>query len=283
MSPSAAPAYRLRDMGLDDIPGGLRLCRAAGWNQRDEDWRLLLASNPGRFVAAVSEDRIVGTGGAACYGRELAWVCMILVDPSERGHGLGTRITEEVLRRVRDVGRIGLDATPKGQPIYTRLGFVETERLVRMAAAGPASGEGPAPRLLPSDLETVLAMDREIFGADRGDLLRWAFAHAPAWCAQDGGRIAGYCFGRTGERYRQIGPVVAASVEQARGLVQSALRAGAGPAVVDAPARLGDWVAALSSLGFREERPLIRMFHRGGEGGLGHPEPQYAIFGPEFG
>jgi GNAT superfamily N-acetyltransferase len=280
----AAPAYRLRDMSLDDIPDGLRLCRAAGWNQRDDDWRLLLTLNPGRFVAAVSGDRIMGTGGAVCYGRDLAWVCMILVDPDERGHGLGTRITEEVLHRLCDVGRIGLDATPRGEPIYARLGFVETERLVRMEATGAARGgdDGKATRLAAGDLDAVLAMDREVFGADRRDVLGWAFRQAPAWCVKDGGRITGYCFGRAGERYRQIGPVVAPNVDQARGLVEAALHSSGGPVVVDASAGHTEWIAALGALGFHEERPLVRMYHRGG-GTVRPSELQLAIFGPEFG
>jgi GNAT superfamily N-acetyltransferase len=272
-------------MGQADIPDGLRLCRAAGWNQRDEDWQLLLGLNPGRFVAAVSDDgRMIGTGGAACYGRDLAWVCMVLVDPLERGRGLGTHITRAVLERLGDMARVGLDATPKGQPIYARLGFAETGRLVRMEAEGatrPAPAEAATP-LAAGDLEAVLAMDREVFGADRAAVLRWAFAHAPAWYVREGGRITGYCFGRAGERYRQIGPVVATSVEQARRLVEAALASGAGRMVVDAGAERGEWVGALASLGFREERPLIRMYKDAARAG-GRPELQLAIFGPEFG
>jgi hypothetical protein len=52
--------------------------------------------------------------------------------------------------------------------------------------------------------------------------------------------------------------------------------------VVDAAAERGDWVSALASLGFREERPLVRMYYGGGHA-TGRTELQYAIFGPEFG
>src|ERR1035437_9126392 len=34
----------LRAMTTEDIPGGLRLCRASGWNQLEEDWRLFTDS-----------------------------------------------------------------------------------------------------------------------------------------------------------------------------------------------------------------------------------------------
>ena len=206
---SGAEAVTLRVMTLDDIADGLRLSGAAGWNQREEDWRFLLARNPGRFVVAVRDGRVVGSGGAVCYGTALAWVCMILVDPSERGHGIGTGIVEGVLDRVRDISTVGLDATPKGQGVYARLGFVETSRLFRVEAAGPATTGAPpethhtdvaSTRTIgPRDLDRVLEVDLRVFGADRADLLRWAAAQAPARCrVDDAGTIVGYCFGRRG-------------------------------------------------------------------------------------
>ena len=178
----------LRVMTRADIPDGLRLSGAAGWNQRESDWRFLLEGNPGRFVVAVRDGRVIGSGGAVCYGTSLAWVCMILVDPSERGHGIGTRIVSGVLESLSDMRSVGLDATPFGLGVYTRLGFVETSRLLRMEAP-PTSGEedeSPVRPLAPSDFSSVLALDREVFGADRGEVLRAAAARAgfrrrPRW------------------------------------------------------------------------------------------------------
>ena len=104
-----AEPVALRVMTADDIPDGLRLSAAAGWNQTGEDWRF--------------------SGGAVCYGSALAWVCMILVDPEARGHGIGTQIVQGVLDRLTELSTVGLDATPHGQGVYARLGFVETSRL----------------------------------------------------------------------------------------------------------------------------------------------------------
>src|SRR5213083_2344420 len=71
-----------RDMTLEDVPAGLRLCRIARWNQRAEDWQALLAN--GFFRVALRGAAIVGSGGAVVYGGRLAWVAMILVDPAGR-------------------------------------------------------------------------------------------------------------------------------------------------------------------------------------------------------
>src|SRR4029450_11680629 len=54
----------LRAMTPADIPDGLRLSEAAGWNQRESDWRFLLEGNPGRFVVALRDGAGIGRGGA---------------------------------------------------------------------------------------------------------------------------------------------------------------------------------------------------------------------------
>jgi GNAT superfamily N-acetyltransferase len=282
----------LRAMTLDDIPDGLRLSGAAGWNQREEDWRFLLEQSPGRFVVALQDGRIVGTGGAVCYGTTLAWVCMILVDPDQRGRGMGTRLVQGVLDRVADVETVGLDATPFGQGVYTRLGFVETSRLLRVEAAGAPEGVAPErPRtdvasirtIGPSDLRRILEVDLKVFGADRGELLRWAARQAPALCrVDDAGTIVGYCFGRRGARSRQIGPVTARDAATARALVAASIQAEPGGRVVlDVAADRADWLAMLEGMGFAVQRPLIRMFRAARP--PGRPDRQFAIFGPEFG
>ena len=288
----------LRAMTVSDIAGGLRLSSLAGWNQQEADWRLLLDGSPGRFVVAERGGRIVGTGGAVCYDRALAWVCMILVDPDERGHGIGTRIVEGVLDRLTDIAAIGLDATPFGHGVYARLGFAETSRLLRvqaMAKIEAASDDNHGQRkgrhtdvastrpMQPADLERVLEVDRRVFGADRGDLLRWAAGRAPALCrVDDAGTIVGYCFGRPGAHSRQIGPVVARDVATARTLVAASIQADAqGRIVLDVAEGRPDWQSALEEMGFTVQRPLIRMFR--GSRPVGRPDRQLAIFGPEFG
>ena len=75
-----------RDMTEDDLPGGPAPLPASGWNQTEADWRLLLAP-PSVFRAAVVDGRVVASAGAVVYGDGLAWVCMVLVDPAERGRG----------------------------------------------------------------------------------------------------------------------------------------------------------------------------------------------------
>jgi hypothetical protein len=210
------------------------------------------------------------------------------VDPEQRGRGIARSVTRAVLERVGASSCIGLDATPAGLPVYARLGFVEHRRVLRMfRAADPVPKAGPrssARRLVEADLPEVLAVDREVFGADRGALLRRAAAQTSslAW-RTGGGGATGYCFGRRGHHSVQIGPVVAPTVGAALDLVTAALATTAGHrVVVDATADRDDWLLALRELGFAEERPLTRMY-RGAPPATTGAERLVAIFGPEFG
>jgi len=277
---------RLRAFREEDIPDGLRLSRGAGWNQREEDWRELLALGPDRFVAAELDGRVVGTGGAACYGDALAWICMIIVDPLCRGAGLGTRIVEAAVERAAGVRIVGLDATPQGQHVYERLGFAESGLVLRMQArdAHPVAPETDAVTDMGGDVpESVLRWDAEVFGADRGTALQWLRRQGRGWLAGGASRPTGYAFLREGEHSRHVGPVVAKDVGAAESLVAAALgRTGPGPVIIDAAAGDQDWLARLHRLGFVEKRRLTRMYRAPGSA-PGQPDVQRAIFGPEFG
>jgi ribosomal protein S18 acetylase RimI-like enzyme len=273
-------------MTREDIPAGLRLCRAAGWNQREADWRAMLDLNPDGFVAAVSEGAVVGTGGSVRYGGSLAWVCMILVDPAARGQGIGTRIMEELLEKLKGVPAVGLDATPRGRPVYLKLGFRDARPLARFEArpASPFVRAAAIRPLTPADLPAVLAWDREAFGADRGAVLRWALDEAPeyAWCAEGAG-LRGYCFGRHGHNAEHLGPVVARDRSTARDLVAAGLASASARAVfIDASREPAEWGSALGELGFVEQRPFTRMY-RGDAAEPGRPQELFAVVGPEFG
>jgi GNAT superfamily N-acetyltransferase len=296
--PGGEPRLDFRDMTEADLEDGLRLSQASGWNQTIEDWRLLLRLGPGLFRVAVEDGRVVASGGAVRYGDALAWICMILVDPARRGHGIGTRIFDEVLARARGFAIVGLDATPGGRPLYERAGFAEAYGLARLGrepggsdpvasgAATQGGATGPHVRALArADLEAVLAWDREAFGADRGPVLERALGGAPeyAWGAFGPTGLAGYVLGRHGRRFEHLGPLVARDVDTAEALVAACLLAFPTRRFgLDAATDRPDWGAVLHRRGFREARPFTRMY-RSGESDPGRRDAVFAVVGPEFG
>jgi GNAT superfamily N-acetyltransferase len=287
----------IRAMELADVPRGLALCRASGWNQVGADWEQLLAlGGLGCFVAEI-EGRVAGTVTTVIYEGRFAWIGMVLVDPVVRGRGIGTALMDRALEALGDLPA-RLDATPKGYPIYRRLGFVEEARFSRWTREAGTRDAGGAPRgdaarraqagvrpMRHSDLDEVAASDRAVFGADRGQLLAWAFSSAPtlAWVSEDASGIRGYAFGRRGHHWWQAGPVVADDVATGAALVTADIAGNAAtPLVVDAAAAVPGWTELLAGAGFVEQRPFIRM-RRGAVAIQGQPHRQLAIFGPEWG
>jgi GNAT superfamily N-acetyltransferase len=286
---SATGGVAIRAMAPSDVAAALRLSRANGWNQTEADWRFLLDENHGRFVVAVRDGVVVGTGGASCYAKRLAWMCMILVDAEVRGRGIGSAIVSAVQDRLTDVQTVGLDATPSGRPVYERLGFAATSGLARVGGsatdAARAGGQVETRPVASRDLETIVTLDPEAFGADRSRAIRWADGRAPAlaWCVVDGGGIVGYCFGREGDRAVHIGPLVAPDVVAARALVaRAAAASGAREIMLDVPTAAPGWMAALQDAGLREERPFVRMY-RAGARPPGRRDVVFGVFGPELG
>ncbi len=259
----------LRRMTHADIPSGLRLCRASNWNQLEEDWRFFL--DHGGASIAVRDNAVIGSVAWLPFGGDFAWLSMMLVDPAERRGGIGSRLMETALAELGGAW-VRLDATPAGEPLYRRFGFEGEHNLARTKVTGAKHPPSKSVRPIePGDLPPIFARDREAFGADRSALLAALYRRAPdlAWMA-----VGGYCFGRPGYLYSQIGPVVADNPGIARELVDHCLSVHEGRTfAIDVPERP-------DGLAYPIERPFLRMSrpHRQAISGQ-----IYAIAGPEFG
>jgi hypothetical protein len=89
--------------------------------------------------------------------------------------------------------------------------------------------------------------------------------------------------GRQGHNFTHIGPVVAKNFAIAKDLVTAALNNNPNHSIIlDILHFDPEWMNWLTSIGFTEQRPLIRMY-RGSNRFPGVPEKQFAILGPEFG
>jgi GNAT superfamily N-acetyltransferase len=275
----------------EDIPAGLRLCRAASWNQLAADWEVFLTANADGCRVAMNETgEVIGTVATISYGNAFSWIAMVLVDPAYRRSGIGTRLLNESLAIVGDA-TARLDATPAGHHVYVPLGFREEYGLVRMtwtAIAEQRGRENPSRRdyvrrMTSADLVGVSKEDLDVFGADRRMLLERLHARAPEYAWVIGGdRIDGYLFGRHGYSFEQLGPLVARDESSARRLVATCTAANAERSfVIDAPLQ-PSWTGWLESVGFTVQRPFTRMcrglrpFHE-------RRDRMFAIAGPEFG
>jgi len=284
--------YRMMSPG--DISTGLSLCRAAGWNQLARDWEIFLQSNPeGCFVAVGDNDQVSGTVTTLRYkdhkgASAFSWIGMVLVDPAIRRQGIGSGLLQQALKILSKEKTVKLDATPEGREVYLKSDFRDEYALTRMHVDKIVSDRMPVSSALPlqkEDMAEVLELDGDVFGADRVSILEWLHKGAPelAFVAREKGRITGYCFGRYGHNFTQIGPVIAAGVNEAIHVATAAMRNAAnGPVIMDILHHTPAWTHAVEKLGFVERRQLIRMY-KGSNTWPGLPEKQFAIAGPEFG
>jgi GNAT superfamily N-acetyltransferase len=289
----------IRALTVDDIDDAVALSTIVGWNQRPDDWRILLRLAPAGAFAALVDTRFVGTAIGIDYG-SFAWIAMMLVNPAYRGRGVGRRLLDAAIESVPPNHPIRLDATALGRPLYLKCGFTDETTLSRHIscgshrAAASASDADPScfdvTPMTTSELKTVIEQQSATFGGTRGTVLDWAFRDAPEYARvvrSDEGPMS-YCLGRRGRLFDQIGPVVATDESIAKALVSAALAvAGDRAVVVDAFDTATLFTTWLRSRGFSIQRPLVRMCRRskateGPTDPRSGPVVEFAIFGPEF-
>jgi GNAT superfamily N-acetyltransferase len=208
--------FTLRRLCADDLAAADHLRADLGWNQTILDWQRLLALSPEGSFVAEQDARIVGTCTTVTYGNALAWIGMMMVHPESRGQGIGKALLQRAVDQLRQRGVrcIKLDATPMGQPLYARIGFVPEWALTRWEHRGSPVGGEPAQDSIHPPAEkhwpAILALDTQVFGVHRGPLLRSLAADSrQVLVYENNGSIPGFAMLRSGACADYFGPMVA--------------------------------------------------------------------------
>ncbi|MEU6341243.1 GNAT family N-acetyltransferase [Streptomyces sp. NPDC046977] len=233
--PAALPVRRL---GPADLAACSELAVGRGWGREEHKWRFLLTHGTGWGIDAPDGRGLAATTVLTRYAGGLAAVSMVLVAARYEGRGLGRRIMTHVLGEAGD-DTVTLHATDRGRPLYEKLGFravgiVVTHRgTFRPPAAAPGSPAAPRP-VTEADLPALLALDAEVFGADRSPLLRDLprFAERTLVTEEDG-RLTGWASAWRNDGTLVVGPVVADTTAGARRLVTALARDAGGPVRLD--------------------------------------------------
>lgn len=268
------------------IPLGMQLKTWANWNQVEADWNLLLELSHGGAFVAHYQGKPVGTALTINYQKKFYWIGMVLVDPTYRGLGVGTCLLKAALEYAQPKGTVMLDATALGQPLYQSLGFQIMEKVTRLESPAPILFPVGHPcdihAMSPADLTAVSAYDQSKVQFNRALLLKNFYDRAPAYAfkAIRGETLVGFCLGRSGSHFHQIGPIMAENPEVAQALLyQALLAAPSRPLIIDVPMAETTWVTSLTQQGFAIQRSFTRMYL--GEKQCAHESlNQYAIAGP---
>ncbi len=277
--------FHIRRMTPGDISAGEQFAQIAAWNQTRSDWeRFLRANREGCFVAEAGGE-VMGTVATITYQGRFAWIGMVLVHPDRRGRGIGTRLLNTAIEYLEScrIPCIKLDSTPQGKPLYEKLGFVSMFEIERWELRrSPERESDAAPAAVTAEM---LERDREVFGADRSELLRSIALDYPHLVIHSRGQeeLMGYSFGRRGALADHLGPWVARDEPAARELLNEFLRRSNGARIFVDALKGNPWaIGLLRERGFQFSRPLTRMY-RGRNEFPGRIDLQCGVLGPEFG
>jgi GNAT superfamily N-acetyltransferase len=241
-----------------DLEAGLRLSTQAGWNQVKADWKRVLDLCPDDCFAGRLDGRVVATASVASFGRDAAWIGLILVDETLRGRGYGATMFNRAIERARELvgDAVGLDASDLGRPVYLKKGFVDVALIDRWS--GVLRETSPAlSTLSAAGVDALLALDRRACGLDRSRLLRHLISDPAVTVFTAPGD--GYAVLYPGRLHAHLGPVVAADDVVFSRLLSSAARSLGGAEVVVDALRTPSTSAVLAAHGLRIVRELTRM------------------------
>lgn len=274
-------------LGTEHLSSCLALSKAAGWNQNEEDWRLMLSAGRG-WGLTLEDGTLAASTLVLPYGSQFAWISMVLVSPAQRRRGYASRLLGTALAYLRAQGLTPiLDATPAGREVYRREGFTDRWGFRRFQRAAGAQAQ-PLPagvrEMRGEDWPAVLALDGPAFGASREALLRALAARLPesALVYEQAGAITGFVLGRDGREAGQIGPLVANGEAVAQVLLAAALGRGGAPVYVDLADHATTLSGWLETHEFVFQRPFTRMVH-GPDPAPGDGRRVFLVAGPELG
>ena len=273
---------------IADIEAAFQLGFLEGWNQTRSDWVRLLTHQPKGCFGAYSQDRLVGTVTTSIYGREVAWLGMMLVQREYRRLGIGRELMFTALEYARaEASTIKLDATPAGRRLYEALGFVPEAGIERWERRGTTPELGVESITAAKNMiSEICELDRLAFGADRITMLdslsQQSCAH-PLVMRHPEGSASGYAMARFGSRAMYIGPIVSVDPARIPALVNHMFEQLAGRAIfVDFYRGCAADSKLLSDGGFAKQRDLTRMYW-GKPSCAGLSPSVFSIAGPEIG
>ncbi|TNC16201.1 GNAT family N-acetyltransferase [Methylobacterium terricola] len=212
-----------QDVASVDVEWLHGLSLGVEWPHRPSDWDLLRSVGHG-FVALDEIGRVFSSAMWFPYGADCATIGMVITSPRVQTHGGGRWMMEGILRQCGE-RRLILNATRAAYSLYVSLGFEPQATVYQCQGyARPVVAQGDAVETIAADgLAAVAALDAAAFGADRSALLARLAPVSEIRGLRRGGRLVGYAMRRPFGRGSVIGPVVAASEEEAVQLVTALL------------------------------------------------------------
>ena len=280
---------KIRPMTTNDLEFAASLSEIEGWDSSTlEASSAMLEFDPQGCLIAEEDGEKVGMCFGTAY-QTTGFIGELIVIESARGRGIGARLLESAIQdlRGRGIQDIYLDGVPKALPLYERIGFRPVCRSLRMRGQLSGKAHSDVRRMHTRDLETVFALDQDVFGEDRRYFIEQRLRQYPYFCLvqEYESKIVGFILGRMGRQDIHIGPWISTpSNHYPQNLLESfALQAGEKTLRIGVLENNPQAVKLLESLGFSGHAdPPVRMV-LGESDHPGRPEGSFAVGSPAKG
>lgn len=251
---------RLSGADVDDFHG---LSVTVNWPHRPQDIDMLLRLGQG-YIARDSIARPLGAGMWFDYENDAAMISMMITHPKLQTGGLGSEVLAAIEVQL-DGFRVRLNATRSAWRLYRSTGFRDTGNVVQYQGIVRSDDQEPTMALGVraadlGDLSAIRALDGNVFGAKRDDVLAQIFARSQTYVMEDAGQITGFAMCRIFGRGHVVGPLIAGSEADAIALVRVFARDHANEFLrLDADARHSELGRYLNSVGLETYDTVVAM------------------------
>jgi len=209
----------IRLMEASDLDFAAECTAREGWaSETRQEFESFLAYDPGGCFVVEVDERRVGICIATSYG-EFGFVGELIVVEAMRGRRIGRALLEHAVEylQARGVRTIFLDGVLGAISLYEHVGFRRVCRSLRFYGAMQGTSRNRVRPLRAEDLDSIAALDRDAFGANRRFFLARRLALYPELCfaLEREGEVAGFLVGRRGHSRVSAGPwVVGPDIER---------------------------------------------------------------------
>ena len=270
-----------------DLDFAISLTTKEGWSSTRTDFEELLRfDSHGCFIGEENNERF-GMVCAIPYG-DFGNIGNLIVIDDYRERGLGGELMEHAMSYLQRKGAsvMFLDGVQAALSLYERLGFRRICKSLRLSGIVTGVISNNVRIMENSDLDKILAIDKQYFKADRAFFLKSCQEYNPRLCMvlEIEGNIAGYILASPRKDSLRIGPwVMTQHLDKAEMFLRAFVAETGNQSV-----QLGVLETSISAvdllrkLGFTETSYSWRMA-RGGPGKFKFSNQMYAIHSPARG
>ncbi|WP_055736698.1 MULTISPECIES: GNAT family N-acetyltransferase [Bacillaceae] len=237
---------------MDEWDSIVHLSKAVGWDYHRKEVEIIFKN--GTVFGIQDNGKLVACGALISYDEQkIGSIGMVIVHPSHQGKGLGRKLTEACINKKTQTQSLMLIATKEGEPLYRKVGFQTTGRIVKYTNPSATFFNDlvqaqPFERFMFQD---VVDLDAMAFGERREGFLQDRIKQASkAYVLIKDEGIVGYGLAIDTPYNRIIGPLICNTEEGAIDLIRALLLGYSGRVRIDMPEKRERVEAFLQKAGF---------------------------------